>query len=70
MKTQRALRRLYNVKDRVNEFEMEIVKSSKRNEANGQTGIVLLPGVQSVLHEVGTTLASFCWLFQHRKAFR
>ena len=39
---------------RVNEFEMEIINASKRNEALGKAGIVLLPGVEDLLSEVST----------------
>jgi len=38
----------------VNEFEIEIVNSSKRNEAQGQTGIILLPGVQKLIDSLGS----------------
>ncbi|KAG8904719.1 hypothetical protein FRB99_001305 [Tulasnella sp. 403] len=40
------------LQDAVNEFELEIVRAAKRNEAAGKTGLILLPGVTELLQSL------------------
>ncbi|KAG8928703.1 hypothetical protein FRC03_005789 [Tulasnella sp. 419] len=48
------------LEDAVTQFEIEIVNSARRNEEEGRTGIVLLPGAKELIDIVGDSGWAIC----------